>query len=114
MTAPAFENIKDVKGSDGGHVGTVDHLDGDRIKLTRTDPAAGGEHYFIHLDSVDRVDGEAVILNGRRHRARDEWGVEAVGALPSEDDEHGRSPAHRPRVRKRREHRNLTGRGGIE
>nr|WP_082653169.1 DUF2171 domain-containing protein [Aureimonas sp. AU22] len=83
---------QDVKGSDGGHVGTVDHLDGDRIKLTRTDPAAGGEHHFIHLDSVDRVDGGAVILNRTTAQARDEWGVEAVGALPGEDDEHGAEP----------------------
>ncbi len=82
----------EVKGSDGGHVGTVDHLDGDRIKLTRTDPAAGGEHHFLHLDSVDRVEGEAVILNRTTAQAKDEWGVEAVGAAGSPDDEHGSEP----------------------
>ncbi|WP_082505529.1 DUF2171 domain-containing protein [Aureimonas sp. Leaf324] len=87
-----IEEHQDVRGSDGGHVGTVDHLDGDRIKLTKTDPAAGGEHHFIHLDSVDRVEAGAVILNRTTAQARDEWGVEAVGSAPDETDEHGAQP----------------------
>ncbi len=84
----------DVRGSDGGHVGTVDHLDGDRIKLTKTDPAAGGEHHFIHVDSVASVEGDRVRLNRTGAEARDEWGVEAVGATPGADDEdeHGVEP----------------------
>lgn len=82
----------EVKGSDGGHVGTVDHLDGDRIKLTKTDPAAHGEHHFIHLDSVDRVEGETVFLNRTTAQARDEWGVEAVGTVSGGDAEHGSEP----------------------
>jgi hypothetical protein len=46
----------EVLGSDGGHVGTVDHLDGDsRIKLTRDD-SADGKHHFIPTDWVDHVD----------------------------------------------------------
>jgi hypothetical protein len=68
----------EVVGSDGGHVGTVDHLDGQRIKLTRTDPDAGGEHHFIHLDSVASVD-DKVRLNRTTQQAKDEWGVESVG-----------------------------------
>ena len=68
----------EVVGSDGGHVGTVDHLDGQRIKLTRTDPAAGGEHHFIHVDSIASVD-DKVRLNRTAAQAQDEWGVESVG-----------------------------------
>jgi hypothetical protein len=53
-------NIKEhmeVIGADGKHVGTVDHLEGsDQIKLTRTDPQAGGKHHFLSLDLVDHVD----------------------------------------------------------
>ena len=46
----------EVVGSDGEHVGTVDHLDGDsRIKLTRDD-SADGKHHFIPTDWVDHVD----------------------------------------------------------
>ncbi len=69
----------EVLGSDGKHVGTVDHLDGQRIKLTKTDPAAGGTHHFIHLDSVESAKAGTVTLNRTASEAMDEWGVEAVG-----------------------------------
>jgi hypothetical protein len=68
----------EVVGSDGLHVGTVDHVDGQRIKLTKSDQAAGGQHHFIHLDSVASVD-EKVKLNRTAAEAKDEWGVESVG-----------------------------------
>ncbi len=74
-----IEEHMEVVGSDGGHVGTVDHLDGQRMKLTRTDPAAGGEHHFIHIDSVARVEDRRVVLNRTTAEARDEWGVEQIG-----------------------------------
>ena len=52
----------EVVGSDGQHVGTVDHLDrSDRIKLTRDD-SADGKHHFIPTDGVEHVD-ESVHLN---------------------------------------------------
>ncbi|HMC92498.1 MAG TPA: DUF2171 domain-containing protein, partial [Allosphingosinicella sp.] len=31
----------EVIGADGAHVGTVDHVDGDRIKLTKADSGQG-------------------------------------------------------------------------
>ncbi|AWB19731.1 DUF2171 domain-containing protein [Methylobacterium currus] len=62
-----------VVGSDGGHVGTIDHLDGQRIKLTKTDPAAGGHHHFIHVDSIASVEGGQVRLNRTTAEAKDEW-----------------------------------------
>ena len=77
--ASEIQEHAEVVGSDGGHVGTVDHLDGSRIKLTRTDPAAGGEHHYIHLDSVAGVEGGKVKLNRTAAEAKDEWGVEKVG-----------------------------------
>lgn len=47
----------EVRSSDGLHVGTVDHLEGNEmIKLTRTDKAAGGEHHYIPMEWVDHVD----------------------------------------------------------
>jgi len=40
----------EVLGSDGTHVGTVDHMEGeDEIKLTKDDPDAGGEDHYIPL-----------------------------------------------------------------
>lgn len=44
-----------VRGSDGGHVGTVDHVDDTRITLTRTD-SADGVHHHVPLSAVARVD----------------------------------------------------------
>jgi outer membrane protein OmpA-like peptidoglycan-associated protein len=45
----------EVLGSDGAHVGTVDHVEGTRIKLTRRD-SADDEHHHVALDQVARVD----------------------------------------------------------
>ena len=64
-----------VVGSDDGPVGTVDHLDGQRIKLTRTDPEAQGRHHFIHVDSIDAVENGKVRLNRTSAQAKDEWGT---------------------------------------
>ena len=45
-----------VLGSDGTHLGTVDHLDGgNRIKLTKND-SPDGQHHFIPMEWVDHVD----------------------------------------------------------
>lgn len=62
----------EVVGSDGAHVGTVDHLDGrNRIQLTRDD-SFDGRHHFVPTDWVDHVDN-AVHLNVPAD--------EAIGAL---------------------------------
>lgn len=44
-----------VAGSDGEHVGTVDRVEGDRIKLTRKDPSADGRHHYVSTDMVATV-----------------------------------------------------------
>lgn len=46
----------EVIGQDGRHVGTVDAVEGDRIKLTKNDPEAGGKHHYIMIDIVSHVD----------------------------------------------------------
>ena len=62
----------EVVGSDGQHVGTVDHVEGGRIKLTRNDPAAGGEHHYIQSDQVRSV-GSRVELHGSADEVRRSW-----------------------------------------
>jgi hypothetical protein len=52
----------EVIGSDGQPVGTVDKVEGNRIKLTKSDPAAQGQHHYIPLDSVSSVEGDAIRL----------------------------------------------------
>ena len=51
MVAPVMiKEHMEVIGSDGVHVGTVDHMEGaDQVKLTKTDEDAGDEHHFIPL-----------------------------------------------------------------
>ena len=45
----------EVRAADGSHVGTVDGVEGDRIKLTRKD-SPDGEHRYVAIDTVERVD----------------------------------------------------------
>lgn len=72
----------EVVGSDGRHLGAVDHVDGQRIKLTRSDPAAKGEHHYVGLELVDRVENGAVRLNQTAATVTGAWGSEARGAAP--------------------------------
>ncbi len=63
-----------IVGSDGAHVGTVDHMDGsDRIKLTRKDPEAHGHHHYIPLEWVESVENDKVRLNKTCQEAEAHW-----------------------------------------
>lgn len=79
INATAIREHMTVLGSDGGHVGAVDRVEGDRIKLTRSDPEAEGEHHYLHLDMVASVEDGTVRLTRTAAQAKDEWGVAAVG-----------------------------------
>lgn len=56
----------EVIGADGVHVGTVDKVDGDRIKLTKADSGQGsheGHHHYISTGLVAGVEGDQVRLS---------------------------------------------------
>lgn len=60
----------EVIGADGVHVGTVDRVEGDRIKLTKKDSGAGfeggaheGHHHFISQGLVAGIEGDQVRLS---------------------------------------------------
>ena len=61
----------EVIGADGVHVGTVDGIEGDRIKLTKKDSGAQVEgadgshdhHHFIPAGLVAEVEGDVVRLS---------------------------------------------------
>jgi hypothetical protein len=60
----------EVIGADGVHVGTVDKVDGDRIKLTKADIGAGfeggsheGHHHYISQGLVAGIEGDQVRLS---------------------------------------------------
>ena len=59
----AVSNIREhmtVVASDGTQIGKVDHVDGDRIKLTRSD-SADGQHHYLPLNCVASVENDQVI-----------------------------------------------------
>ncbi len=64
-----FEDIKEhmeVIGADGVHVGTVDRIEGERIKLTKKDSGQGsheGHHHFITRGLVAGVEDDRVRLS---------------------------------------------------
>ena len=72
----------DVIGADGVHVGTVDHLEGNRIKLKKTDPRGGhrDHHHYIEMGLVAGVEGGKVRLSAN-----------ADVAVALEEEESGRS-----------------------
>ena len=56
----------EVIGADGVHVGTVDRVEGDRIKLTKKDSGVGshrGHHHTIPMALVAEVEGNKVRLS---------------------------------------------------
>lgn len=76
-TKPDIKPKMDVIASCGTRVGAVDHSDGDSIKLTRSDPTAGGVHHFVPLSWVQRVDSH-VHLTKNSEETRREWKTEGA------------------------------------
>ena len=54
----------DVIGADGVHLGTVDKVEGDRIKLTKADSGSHSDHHhYISGGLVAEVEGNQVRLS---------------------------------------------------
>ena len=71
--------------SDGGMVGTVDGVEGDRIKLKRAAETGGGGHHFVPTSWVARVD-DHVHLDREAALVRDSWQNEmGAGAAAAAD-----------------------------
>jgi hypothetical protein len=72
VDASQIQEHAEVIGADGVHVGTVDHVEGGRIKLTKKDSGAEvtegsgsheGHHHYISLGLVADVEGGKVRLS---------------------------------------------------
>lgn len=66
VDATQIRDHAEVIGADGTHVGTVDHVEGNRIKLTKADSGEGshkGHHHFVPLALVAEVEGNRVRLS---------------------------------------------------
>jgi hypothetical protein len=54
----------EIVGADGVHLGTVDHVDGDRIKLVKADSGSHeGHHHYLSGGLVAAVEGNTVRLS---------------------------------------------------
>jgi len=61
-----FEKLRirehmEVADCNGRHLGTVDEVKDDQIKLTRSD-SSDGRHHFIPVDDVEKIDDNRVYL----------------------------------------------------
>ena len=79
-----FEDIREhmeVIGADGVHVGTVDRVEDNRIKLIRADSGMGHEehHHFIPRGLVAEVEGNKVRLTARGDVVADLFEQEQAG-----------------------------------
>jgi hypothetical protein len=75
--ALGIQERMEVVGSDGHHVGTIDHKEtADQLVLAGDDPKAGGKPHLITVDWVDFVDSK-VHLNKPAEKAVLEWRVAA-------------------------------------
>lgn len=63
----------EVVGGDDEHLGRVDHIAGDRLILAKDDPGAGGTQHSLSCTSIDRVEGNKVILDTIAEQARKRW-----------------------------------------
>lgn len=57
IDASQIREHMEVVGSCGNHVGVVDHVEGDRIKLTRKD-SGDGQHHYLPLSALASVEGD--------------------------------------------------------
>ena len=66
MSELKIKDGMEVIGADGVHVGTVDRVEGKRIKLKKSDSGDGlhkGHHHYVELGFVAGVEGTKVRLS---------------------------------------------------
>ncbi|ODT84395.1 DUF2171 domain-containing protein [Phenylobacterium sp. SCN 70-31] len=73
IQASEIREHMEVIGSDGGHVGRVDHVQGGDIELAKLDLGAGLKHHLIPLSWVEMVRDEKVCLNLTKDAAKAAW-----------------------------------------
>ena len=72
MSIDQIREGMEVIGADGVHLGTVDRVEGQRIKLTRADSGLGshqGHHHFLSVGLVAGVEGDRVRLSANADNA---------------------------------------------
>jgi hypothetical protein len=91
-------------GADGVHIGTVDKIEGDRLKLTKKDSGEGshkGHHHFIDKGLVTGVEGNKVRLSANAALSAGTSRVTKNSAWTVPPDTSGSGPTRRARGSKR-------------
>lgn len=73
IQASQIREHMEVVGSDGGHVGKVDHVMGGDIELSKLDLGAGFKHHLIPITWVDTIQNDKVCLNLTKDAAKAAW-----------------------------------------
>jgi hypothetical protein len=73
IDASSIREHMEVVGSDGGHVGKVDHVRGVEIELAKLDLGAGLKHHLIPVSWVERIDDDKVRLSLTKEEAKAQW-----------------------------------------
>ena len=66
MNDARIKERMEVIGADGVHIGTVDRVEGRRIRLAKADSGEGhhkGHHHYVDLSFVADVEGQKVRLS---------------------------------------------------
>lgn len=90
VNASEIKEDMEIVGADGVHVGKVDHMDGNRIKMARKDPAHGQDdkhHHYLQMSSVASVDGGKLWLSADAANAEQLFEEEDGSSVkPGEDN----------------------------
>jgi hypothetical protein len=69
----AIREHMEIIGADGIHIGTVDRLEGNRIRLSRQDSGQGshkGHHHYVPTALIANIEGEKVRLSANADVAK--------------------------------------------
>ena len=73
IQASQIREHMEVVGSDGGHVGKVDHVLGDQIELSKLDLGSGFKHHLIPITWVETIQDGKLCLNMTKDAAKAAW-----------------------------------------
>ncbi|HEX7944813.1 MAG TPA: DUF2171 domain-containing protein [Phenylobacterium sp.] len=73
IQASQIREHMEVIGSDGGHVGKVDHVQGDQIELSKMDLGSGFKHHLIPITWVETIRDDKLCLNMTKDAAKSAW-----------------------------------------
>ena len=73
IQASQIREHMEVVGSDGGHVGKVDHVQEGQIELSKMDLGSGFKHHLIPVTWVETIQDGKLCLNLTKDAAKAGW-----------------------------------------